>query len=86
MDVKLAVGAIIGAFYGGFCYAISKAKTNETFVPSKFAKTVVIGAILGLSADQLGVSIETVEGMSTVGFFTVVIDKIAGLFESKPKA
>jgi hypothetical protein len=65
---------------------VAKAKSNEDFKPSKFVKTVAIGAILGLSADQLGVSVDTVEGMSTVGFLTVIVDKIAGLFESKPKA
>jgi len=86
MDIKLATGALVGAVYGGFGYAVAKAKTQEDFKPVKFVKTVAIGAILGLSADQIGVDIETLEGISTVGFFTAIIDKFAGLFETKPKA
>ncbi|MCL6579351.1 MAG: hypothetical protein K6T73_08195 [Candidatus Bathyarchaeota archaeon] len=83
MDWSKLAGAFIGAVYGGYCYAISKAKNNEDFSPVKFVKTMLIGTILGLSADQMGLSLETVEGMSTVGFFTVLVDKVAGLFEKK---
>ena len=86
MDLKAFGGALIGAFYGGLGYAVSKAKNNEAFSPVKFVKTVAIGTVVGLASQGTGLSMDTIEGMSTVGFFTIIVDKVAGLFESKPKA
>jgi len=86
VDMKSFVGAFIGLLYGAFGYAIGKAKNGEAFDARKFGKTVLIGLILGLSSTELGIDTVTLEGMSTVGFLTVVVDKLAGLFETKPKA
>lgn len=73
------IGAFVGALYGGFCYAIAKVQNGEAFTPIKFGKTVAIGFILGGLSPVLGVDMETLEGMSTAGFFTIVVDKLAGL-------
>jgi len=75
------IGAFVGAVYGAFCYALAKVKSGEKFTPEKFGKTVVIGFIFGGLSRMLGVDIETLEGMSTVGFFTIVIDKLVGLLQ-----
>jgi len=78
-----AVGAFVSMIYGAFSYAVAKSKNNETFDPVKFGKFLAIGFILGGASASLGVDMQTIEGMSTVGFFSVIIDKLAGMLFHK---
>jgi len=77
------IGAFVSMVYGAFSYAVAKSKNNETFDPVKFGKFLAIGFILGGASASLGVDMQTIEGMSTVGFFSVIIDKLAGMLFHK---
>jgi len=80
---SISLGVLVGVIWGAIGYAVGKAKNNEAFDEAKFAKTVFIGIILGGFSKFLGVPIETLEGMSVVGFWTAVVDKLANLFFKK---
>jgi len=74
------VGVIIGLLWGAFGYATAKAKGNENFDAVKFFKTVLIGLILGLISEGIGVPVSEAEGLSVVGLLTIIVDKFVGLF------
>lgn len=80
MFETISLGLLIALLWAAFGYALAKAKKeDETFEPAKFAKTLVIGIILASAAEGLGVTITEIEGMSTVGVLTIIVDKVAGL-------
>jgi len=83
MFETISIGVLVAIFWSAVGYAVAKSKDNETFDPLKFCKTLVIGIILSSASVSLGIDITTLEGMSVVGFFTVVVDKIASLFIKK---
>ena len=86
MLLDAVLGAFVALVYGAFSYAIAKVKNDEKFEPVKFGKFLTIGFILGSASASLGVDMQTLAGMSTVGFFSVVIDKLVGMLFHKKTA
>jgi len=81
----ISVGLLIAVLWGAVGYAVAKAKADEEFEPAKFGKTLVLGIILAAFAEGLGIPIAEIEGMTFVGFLTVVVDKVSSLFFKPPK-
>lgn len=77
------LGAVFGVFisvlWAGFAYAIARAKSGEEFTPRKFAKTVIVGAAIGVLAQVLGLPPIEVETLTVEALLTIVVDKLAGL-------
>lgn len=80
LTLKTIGGAVVGCLWGGFGYALARGK-GEPFEPKKFGKTVLVGFILGLLANEAGVDIATIEGFSTVSLVTILIDKLTSFFQ-----
>jgi len=83
MFETIGIGVLVGIIWSAVGYAVSKAKSDEAFDPLKFVKTLIIGIILSSASQGLGVDIATLEGMSTIGFLTAIVDKVSGLFIKK---
>lgn len=77
------VSAVISTFemllYGAFCYTIDKVKKNEAFTPEQFAKTLLIGFVIGATGYFIGIPATDLEGMSFAAVLSIIIDKIVGL-------
>ena len=86
MLLDAVLGAFVALVYGAFSYAIAKVKNDEKFEPVKFGKFLVIGFILGSASAGLGIDMQTLAGMSTVGFFSVIADKLAAMLFHKKTA
>ena len=75
----ISIGILVSIIWSAVGYAVAKTKNNENFDALKFAKTLVIGIILASTSQSLGIPITELEGMTTVGFLTALIDKITSL-------
>jgi len=85
MFEAITAGIVPAIVWAAVSYAVAKAKSDETFEPLKFAKTLVIGVILAAAGQALGVDTVTLEGMSVIGFLTAIVDKVSSLFLSRKK-
>ena len=71
-------GAIAGAIYGVTHYI--KKRQEQDFEAEKFARTMILGGIVGATAGMLGVQIETMDNvlaeLGLLGGLTAVVENI----------
>ena len=70
----VAYGAAVGAIYA----TLGWLKSKKPFIPSKFGKTVLLGAIVGALAPFAGIEVNeaTMESYASITGLTVIIQSI----------